>query len=416
MKLILLAFAFLTVNLTFSQISKNVLFIGNSYTYYNNMPSMLAQMAASTGDNITFDSSTPGGFTFNGHSSNAATLQKIQVGNWDIVVLQEQSQIPSFPISQVQSSCYPYAAKLDSIIRANNSCAETMFYMTWGRENGDVSNCAGWPPVCTYEGMDDLLRQRYEQMAQDNQAVLSPVGALWRNIRQNNPGLQLYDTDGSHPSLAGSYAAACSFYSTILRKDPTLITDDLGLSAADALFIRNAAREVVYDSLLTWHIGEYDPVASFNSTTSYLTAFFTNTSTNACSYLWDFGDGITSNLLHPTHIYNQANTLFTITLVAECCGVSDTATGTFIKYLGLEENEKALSLELSPNPVTDILTIQFSHAEQLTLFNENGQIIEVPIKEDQNRYELDFTGLPAGNYFIRIKKENENYLGRVFRL
>ena len=50
--------------------------------------------------------------------------------------------------------------------------------MTWGRENGDQSNCQSWPPVCTYEGMDDLLRERYMIMANDNNALVAPVGAV----------------------------------------------------------------------------------------------------------------------------------------------------------------------------------------------------------------------------------------------
>ncbi len=63
----------------------------------------------------------------------------------------------------------------------------------------------------------------------------------------------------SHPSAAGSYAAACTFYTTFFRKDPSALTYNFTLSASDASSIRNAAKMVVYDSLLTWHIGEYDP-------------------------------------------------------------------------------------------------------------------------------------------------------------
>ena len=197
---------------------KSVLFIGNSYTYVNDLPGLLASVAQSAGDSVIYDSNCIGGYTFQLHSTNATTLQKIAQGNFNYVVLQEQSQLPSFPISQVQSSVYPYARTLDSLITIANPCTETVFYMTWGRKNGDASNCANWPPLCTYSGMDSLLRMRYEYMANTNNAFVSPVGAVWRHIRNNYPGIELYNADESHPSIAGSYAAACTFYSIIFRK------------------------------------------------------------------------------------------------------------------------------------------------------------------------------------------------------
>jgi hypothetical protein len=116
----------------YSQDSSRVLFIGNSYTYYNNLPQLLTDMAASTGDFVQTASSTPGGYTFQLHSTNATTLQLIQQGNWDFVILQEQSQRPSFPDNDVQVNVFPYASVLDSLIGLHNPCAETVFYNTIG--------------------------------------------------------------------------------------------------------------------------------------------------------------------------------------------------------------------------------------------------------------------------------------------
>lgn len=237
----------------------NVLFLGNSYTAANDLPSLVAQCAASTGRTVNYQSNTPGGHTFFGHTNNATSQNLIAQGNWDFVVLQEQSQFPSFPLSQVEEDCFPYAAILNDSILSHNECAETVFYMTWGRENGDSQNCANWPPVCTYEGMDDLLNERYRTMAEENDAILSPVGALWRSIRTNYPDIELYVSDGSHPSLAGSYAAAVSFFSVLYRVDPTEITYNAGLDEAIANTIKSEAKTIVYDQLLEeWHVGEYD--------------------------------------------------------------------------------------------------------------------------------------------------------------
>lgn len=236
----------------FSSFSQNykVLFIGNSYTDVNNLPQLISNVSASVGDVITYSSNTPGGCTFQQHISLSAGL--IQQGGWDYVVLQEQSQTPSFPDWQFYQQCYPYAQQLCEMIRQYNTDAKIVFYMTWGRKNGDQTNCEIFPPLCTYEGMDSLLNLRYMIMAEDNHTLVSPVGYVWHNIRDNHPEIELYQTDESHPSLAGSYAAACTFYSIFFEKDPELITFNPGIDDQVADIIRNTTKNLVYDSLSKW--------------------------------------------------------------------------------------------------------------------------------------------------------------------
>ena len=256
-KILILIFIFLSF-LAQSQ-TKNVLFIGNSYTFTFDIPQITANMASSVGDHLNYQTSAISGYSLLQHSTYTNTLNLIRQGGWDYVVLQEFSQNPSQPLEWVEQNVYPYAQFLDGEINNYNSRAETIFYMTWGRRDGDTERCSYMPEVCTYIGMDDLTRERYMYMAEANHGIVSPVGAVWRYIRQNYPSIELYNADGSHPSEAGSYAAACSFYTTIFRKDPTNITYNFTLSSSDAEIIRNAAKQIVYNDLLTWHIGEYDP-------------------------------------------------------------------------------------------------------------------------------------------------------------
>ena len=141
LSVVLILSGFLSTNAS-AQAKKKVLFLGNSYTAYNNLPQLVADVALSAGDTVVFSSNTPGGYTFQGHSTNATSLSLLAAGDWDHVVLQEQSQLPSFPQGQVQTSCFPFARALDSIAQSLNPCVKTIFYMTWGRKNGDASNCA----------------------------------------------------------------------------------------------------------------------------------------------------------------------------------------------------------------------------------------------------------------------------------
>jgi hypothetical protein len=129
------------------------------------------------------------------------------------VVLQEQSEMPSFPPAEVDTEVYPYAHALDSMIHANDSCTQTMFLMTWGHANGDPLNCASYPVICTYAGMQQRLHDSYMEMTQLNHAIVAPVGVAWREMIDSfAPGIWLYITDSSHPNIYGSFLEASVVY------------------------------------------------------------------------------------------------------------------------------------------------------------------------------------------------------------
>ncbi|MEM7299219.1 MAG: hypothetical protein AAF391_13255, partial [Bacteroidota bacterium] len=177
----------------------NILFIGNSYVFSNDLPNMLEQIAVAKGNSAITAQSTPGGYTLQQHTLNANTQELLQNGSWDFVIMQEQSQMPAFPDNQVQTDVYPYAKQLVDTARAYNDCVMPMFFMTWGRIEGDQDNCASWPPVCTYEGQQDLLSERYQEMAHTNDCWVGPVGEAWRQVREDtDDAIQLYSNDGSH--------------------------------------------------------------------------------------------------------------------------------------------------------------------------------------------------------------------------
>lgn len=244
------------------QTTKRVLFLGNSYTDVNNLPRLTSDLAASAGKTLIYDMHVPGGYYLGQHSKDPVSLAKIRSGNWDHVVLQDQSLAMAYPFWYLHQ--LPSSFLLDSIIKEHNLCAQILYYSTWGRKDGDTYLCS--PPQCdtdtwisrTYYEMDSTIEMHYKVFADSIKASLTPVGAVWRHIRRNHPSIELFAADGSHPSLAGSYAAACCFYTTLFRSDPTLITVTSGLPPADAVDIRQAVKRVVYDSLLKWNVGLYD--------------------------------------------------------------------------------------------------------------------------------------------------------------
>ena len=292
----------------------DVLFIGNSYTYYNDLPDMLSKISSSFGDSIFHDQNTPGGYSLYAHSQDQLSIDKINQQNWDYVVLQDQSQRPSLSPAYVSTAVFPYAQQLVDLIYQNYNCSEPLFYMTWGRKNGDLTNCVNYPPVCTYLGMQERLRDSYISMGINNNATVSPVGIAFKNAIALDSTIELYNNDNSHPSIYGTYLAACVFYSTIFKKSSigSLFVPS-AISASDALFLQQIASSTVLDSVLTWNI--------FNSNYSYsvngTSVDFLNISSNFENCIWDFGDGSFSSIESPSHnflvpgVYNVKLTVYT---------------------------------------------------------------------------------------------------------
>ncbi len=400
------------------QQTKKVLFLGNSYTQVNDLPQILTDVAASVGDTVITDQSTPGGYTLQLHSTNATSLNKIMMGGWDFVVLQEQSQLPSFPINQVMTDVYPYARFLDSLVIAHNPCAETVFYRTWGRKNGDASNCSWWPPVCTYQGMDSLLQLRYMMLADSNEAIVSAVGAVWKYIRQSYPGIELYQMDESHPSQAGSYAAACCFYTTLFRKDPSLITYNYTLSESDAHLIRSAVKQVIYSHLMYWHIGEYDPVSDFShELQDDLRVAFTNLSDGATDFVWDFSDGEQSIEINPEHTFPASGT-YDVQLVAAHCQRADTVQQQVFVVLTETTLRSKEIPEVYPNPVTDKLQIKWVEGEltAIHLLDASGVLLPDPaVMDNPFRAELDLSTNKPGTYLLKVDINGEEHVFKLLK-
>ena len=393
----------------------NVLFIGNSYTEVNNLPQMTSDVAASMGHTMTFVSNTPGGCTFSQHCTNRS-MELILAGGWNYVVLQEQSQYPSFPQWQVESEVFPYATRLVDSIYAASPCAEPMFYMTWGRKNGDPQNATVFPVLGTYEGMDSMLYERYMQMSADNDASVCPVGRVWRHLRTYHPDIELYQSDGSHPSVAGTYAAACAFAVMFFGDDPTAITYvPPALSPQIAETIRQAVQMVVYNHLADWQ--RPLPLATLElSDTNGLEATFIAHTAYADSLAWLFGDGnslvITDSIV--THTYADSGS-YTVTLVATRHCMADTALITIHINtpplgIGSELHMPQSELTIYPNPTTGKPVISFDGItpEEVTVTTPDGRCIPYSTLNDND--------MPAGLYIVRIKQDNLTYTGKFIKL
>ena len=227
-----------------AQDTLSVLFLGNSYTQFNDLPQLFLDLSASGGFPVFTDSYTPGGYTLEGHSTDETSLRKIERGDWDYVILQEQSQIPTIDYLRY-NMMYPAARILDSLIA--NSGSNTGFFMTWGRKYGGQQTWGSYssPVFEDFFHMQDSLSSAYTEIAQELDALLSPVGNAWATAVEMDSLVDLWQLDNSHPTLSGSYLAACVFYSVFYGLSPVGLTYTAGLSEEDALFLQTAAELTV---------------------------------------------------------------------------------------------------------------------------------------------------------------------------
>jgi PKD repeat protein len=405
---LILVFTFLLFSFGYSQ-SYDVLFLGNSYTYSNNLPEVLYQLALSNGDTVNYDSNTPGGYTFELHSTNQTTIEKIKERKWDYVVLQEQSQRPSFPPSQVAVEVYPYAIMLDSMIKASDECTETVFFMTWGRKYGDQVNCQYYPPVCTYSGMQQRLRESYLEMGNMLSATVAPAGMAYKHSMAADSNVNLYMSDNSHPGINGTYLIACVFYATIFQKSPVGLPFISSLNQSTATFLQNIAASTVLDSTSLWNINVNKTKADFQYSVNTNSVQFVNTSVNATEYLWDFGDGKHDTVPDPVHMYSNPGK-YIVKLEANSDCYSDMKADTIeiistgIKVSGLEEK-----ITVFPNPVRENIYIVFADNDipeaEITISDISGKVLlskQIKNSEHGNKICIRLAHLKAGCYFINI--------------
>lgn len=387
-----------------------VLFVGNSYTEVNSLPQMVQQVAESMGETVEWQSNTPGGCTFRQHCSNRS-MELVRQGGWDYVVLQEQSQLPSFPQEQVESEVFPYAGRLVDSVYRYSPCAEPVFYMTWGRRNGDEHNAPYFPVLGTYEGMDSMLCLRYMFMAQAFDASLCPVGRVWRRLREQHPEVELYQSDGSHPSVAGSYAAACAFYTMFFRRDPDSIVYAAGLEASVAQTIRGAVHDVVFEDLVSWR--RPCPEARFEVRSpdgDSLRREFVSFSLHADSLLWLFGDGAelatASTDSVAGHRFAEGGT-YEVSLVARRHCMADTLTlavevpadSTGPSPVGVVPAEGVEAPRVYPNPVSGRLTIDGPDVVSVEVYDPSGR----SVARFGGTNHPDLGSLAAGVYLLRIR-------------
>lgn len=224
----------------------HVLFIGNSYTYVNDLPSTFRALACSGGHKVETGMSAQGGWTLAQHQASPDTARALEGSRWDYVVLQEQSEVPAVQASRDQTMA-PAVRQLVARIRARG--ARPVLFLTWGHRDGlpDYG-------LSDYAAMQFALSTAYLTLGRELNVAVAPVGEAWGAARSQSPPLDLWQDDGSHPNMQGTYLAAGVFYAVIFRQSPVGLSDTAGLPASTARTLQSLAADKVLNHLAEWYL------------------------------------------------------------------------------------------------------------------------------------------------------------------
>lgn len=213
-----------------------VLFLGNSYTYFNDLPAMTEALAKRAGVDLTTASVTRGGAYLHQFADPADELaakwKPLYDGDtWDYVVFQNQSFHPVKDPAAFRKAALDVQAMLQP-------GQKILFYQTWAYKYGS-EKLAG-----TGLAYDDMLTQMTASYGAAAEAVggcAVPVGQAFAEVRALHPEIELYNPDGSHPSPAGTYLAACLFYAAITGRSPLYLTIPDTVSVEEGGILRTVA-------------------------------------------------------------------------------------------------------------------------------------------------------------------------------
>lgn len=207
--------------------TRRVLFIGNSYTYYNDLPAVVVALGAASGVLVEAEVIAPAGATFCEHFDNIETRARIASTEHDAVVFQGQS------VDMFYGGKDAYYCAQSLGLAARDAAARITWFATWARREGDEFYSRG-RGVTTPAEMTDFVEGWYRNVARWSGAGghVARVGRAWERTLAMLPGVILHADDGSHPTAAGTLVAACAVTQSLLGRVPEMPSPPpLGLDA-----------------------------------------------------------------------------------------------------------------------------------------------------------------------------------------
>jgi len=225
-----------------------ILFIGNSLTFYHDVPGIFANFADLTNKQLFIGNSLIGGASLRDQSLSAQTVNLIFQYEWDYVVLQGGGHTAAFP--EYFDEVLQAAKLLKNFIVSNNPDTEIIYFMSFSAPDSVETYLTG----LNFDEYQTMIYDGALKMADSLDCMVAPVGAAWRPVHEGRPDIRLYNVDGIHPSAAGAYLEACVYYATIFQESCEGIEYYGEISSDIAGYLQQVGSTTVLESLSLWKI------------------------------------------------------------------------------------------------------------------------------------------------------------------
>lgn len=391
-KKLLLFFYFIASQASIAQLpQKKVLFVGNSMTFFNEMPTIFQNIAINKGKNVVAQMYAPGGVGFGSHVNDANVYNLFKNNVWDVVILQPGTS-ESGGVGNTVSTTTARGNRLKDSIKKYSPCAKIMLY--------EISNgIAAANLYNQYFLTQKQIKDSITKMADGMQIGFVPAGESARKHYTTTQDLLLHNSFGDvHPNINGSYLVAASMFAAIFQESVSGTTFYSGVAPATAQYLQSIADDVVLNNKPLWRINTYHLNANFSFLENLGTINFTNQSSNFDSLLWNFGDGTTTTATNPSKTFTtNGEKTITLTAIKNLCAESFSKT-ILINSLSTI-NLGSEQPYIYPNPAADLLNISRNKDFCFQIINNLGQIVysEKLLKKE---HQIDISNLSAGIYIL----------------
>lgn len=393
----------LTFSITYAQDTTRILFIGNSFTYFNNMPQIVKAIADSADIPVITGMHAPGGISVGdtaqgsmAHMNNPALFSLIRSKKWDYTVIQDnQGRFVR------DSAVFPGASRvvqghlniMDSV-KKNNDCAKIILFGGWAWKNG-------MPPFGN-TGIECIQRilVNYCVLNDTMKETIAPIGTAWIKAVNYLPAVNLWDPDDAHPSYAGSYLTASVIFSTIFNQAAKSFSYTGSLSPSVAYNLRAFADTSVFETSFhtRFNLGGVRKLLIQNNSdiltvpgTYQSYAWYKNTILIGTSPAINF----TGNGTYRVEVIDNDN------CIVKSCNYTELATG--LNDLVSEDTE------IYPNPVKTggQLFISGTSWNKVEIVSMAGISEKVFVRKSGEIQSFSLQGLKAGCYILLLQVKEE---------
>ncbi len=397
--------------------AQNVLFVGNSLTYFYGMPTTFSQMANAAGDKVVVSQHTEGNTGFVHHVNNPELYALIRSKTWDYVILQPGSyESYGEPSVQVVNG---YLSRMKDSIYRYSPCAQVILYEISNGITGHTNTHKQ-----DYSNIQSRMLRTIQSLSDAGEVSMAPAGEVLRHLYMNLD-MMLWEGIGDiHPNAYGAYAITCAMYNTIFKKKvagmplaPLRWASDL--NAEQCAVIQQVSDSIVLETpAADWRRGTYQPDARF-----FVPPFSSNIvslinySVNYDRLIWEFADGTTSTEENPTKELFANGDRERVILKAykgDCFNMYARTIDKNADATGIDRQADDLSsIRIYPNPAKDRIFIQYNRETDIrqvdiTLYDMAGRSVRTVHTDRPGKSldtNLDLSGLPEGIYLLLLQAD-----------